>query len=115
MSLADELTQLEQLRDRGSLSEAEFAFAKQRLLQGTPHAAPAFRAVNGYRRAYADRWFGGVCGGLGVTTGIASWVWRIIFAIFLIAGGTGLVVYLIIWIFAPLETNAPMLSNHPSN
>jgi phage shock protein C len=115
MSLADELTQLEQLRERGSLSDDEFARAKQRLLQGTPHVAPGFQAVNGYRRAYADRWFGGVCGGLGVTTGIASWVWRIIFAIFLIAGGTGLVVYLIIWIFAPLETSTPALSNRPLN
>lgn len=113
MSLADELTQLEQLRDRGSLSEAEFARAKQRLLSGTPQVAPGFQAVNSYRRSHADRWFGGVCGGLGVTTGIASWVWRIIFAVLLFAGGTGLLVYLIVWIFAPLETPMQALDNRP--
>ncbi len=33
MSIADDLTRLEQLRDRGSLSNDEFQRAKNRLLQ----------------------------------------------------------------------------------
>ena len=56
MSLAQDLENLEQLRNRGSLSETEFAQAKARLLQ-TPAATPLARvsALNGLRRSSTDR------------------------------------------------------------
>jgi len=66
MTIAQELENLEQMRNRGALSEAEFAQAKARLLDAQTHA-PAFSsiiALNGLRRSASDRWIGGVCGGL---------------------------------------------------
>jgi phage shock protein PspC (stress-responsive transcriptional regulator) len=56
------------------------------------------------RRSRADRWLGGVCGGLAGTYGIESWVWRLIFTVFtLITSGFGALVYLLMWIFVPEE------------
>ena len=110
MSIADELIRLEQLRDRGSLSADEFARAKAHLL--TPPATPTdpvFKALNGFRRSATDRWFGGLCGGLAKATGIDSWLWRLAFVLLLFVGGTGLIAYIILWIFVPLENTPPYL------
>ena len=40
-SVAGELVKLEGLKQAGLLSEAEFAAAKQKLMQGTPAGIPA--------------------------------------------------------------------------
>jgi phage shock protein PspC (stress-responsive transcriptional regulator) len=109
MSIADELTQLEQLRDRGSLSADEFQRAKNRLLAHPQQPDSVIQAVNSLRRSGADRWIGGVCGGLANATGVAPWLWRMVFALLLIAGGTGLVAYLVLWFFVPLEPTRPLL------
>lgn len=113
MSIADELLRLEQLRDRGSISPDEFARAKARVLTGTVPPEPLFRALNQFRRSTTDRWIGGVCGGLAVSTGMDSWLWRLVFALLLLAGGTGVVVYIILWIFVPLDTVAPVSQQIP--
>jgi phage shock protein PspC (stress-responsive transcriptional regulator) len=109
MSLADELIQLEQLRDRGSLSADEFQRAKSKLLTPPAPAESVFQAINGLRRSNSDRWMGGVCGGLAVATGMGAWLWRMIFVLLLLAGGSGLVAYLVLWFFVPLEPGAPAL------
>jgi phage shock protein PspC (stress-responsive transcriptional regulator) len=44
-----------------------------------------------------------VCGGLGRSTGIESWVWRLLFALMLFVGGTGLLIYILLWLFVPSE------------
>ncbi len=107
MSLADELGKLEDLRTRGVLSDAEFQRAKQRLLDGPPATAagtpPAVAAVNAFRRSASDKWLGGVCGGLARATGIDSWVWRLIVTLLALFGGTGVLLYLLLWIFVPAE------------
>jgi len=104
MSLADELNKLADLRTRGVLSDAEFQRAKQRLLDGPPPPSPAaVVAVNSFRRSSTDKWIGGVCGGLAVATGVESWVWRLILTVLLLFGGTGLVLYVLLWIFVPAE------------
>jgi phage shock protein PspC (stress-responsive transcriptional regulator) len=103
MPLAEELTQLEQLRDRGSLSADEFQRAKAKLLGTHPPTESALQAINGLRRCATDRWLGGVCGGLAVATGMSAWLWRMVFTLLLLAGGTGLIAYLILWFFVPLE------------
>ena len=107
MSLTDELNKLEDLRARGVLSEAEFQRAKQRLLDGPPWPSsapsPAVAAVNSLRRSSTDRWIGGVCGGLAVATGVESWLWRLILTVLLLFGGTGLILYVLLWIFVPAE------------
>lgn len=104
MSIAEELTRLEELRQRGTLSDSEFAQAKAKLLAGetAPPAAP-IAAINAFRRSRSDRWIGGVCGGLGKTTGLESWIWRLIFVLLTAAGGISVLTYLALWIFVPEE------------
>ena len=105
MALSDELSKLAELRASGSLSEAEFELAKQRLLgerlAGTDNELTS--AVNTFRRSRADRWFGGVCGGIAKATGVDSWVWRLLFAVLFIFAGAGLLLYLLLWLFVPSE------------
>ena len=104
MGLADELSRLQALHDSGALSDHEFAQAKARVLAGEPVvAAPAMAAINQLRRSLSDRWIGGVCGGLVGVTGIDSWIWRLMFALLFLFGGTGLLIYLLMWIFVPSE------------
>jgi phage shock protein C len=104
MGLADELTRLEELHARGALSAEEFARAKARLLDG-PDATdiPAVDAINRLRRSRSDRWLGGVCGGIAVMTGVESWIWRLILVALALFGGTGLLLYILLWIFVPSE------------
>ena len=111
MSIADDLTQLEQLRDRGSLSPDEFQRAKNKLLQvqQSRPAEPLFQALNGLRRSTNDRWLGGVCGGLAQATGLEAWLWRVLFVALLTVGGAGVLLYLVLWIFVPLDSSVPHL------
>jgi phage shock protein C len=102
MNWTDELGRLADLHQRGALSDAEFARAKQRLLE-PPVAEPIADAVNALRRSRSDRWIAGVCGGIARATGLEAWAWRLIFAVLLLFGGTGLVLYVLLWIFVPLE------------
>lgn len=112
MSVAEDLTQLEQLRDRGSLSPDEFQRAKNKLLQAQPPrpAEPLFQALNGMRRSTSDRWVGGICGGLAESTGLEAWLWRILFVVLMTLGGAGLLVYIVLWIFVPLDSVVPRLN-----
>jgi len=60
--------------------------------------------ASGYRRIYRnpdDRVLGGVCGGLGAYFNISPLLFRILFVIFFFAGGSGLLVYIILWIVVP--------------
>jgi len=121
MSLADEIERLQALRDRGALSEAEFAQAKARALGGAapdsaapaaaaPPPAPAARGAAGdsflhrLRRSTRDHVIGGVCGGLGEHTDLPSWAWRVIFCVAVLYFGVGLLLYLLLWIFIPVAT-----------
>ena len=105
MGLADELARLDELRSRGVLSDAEFQRAKARLLDGPapPPDIPAVDAINRWRRSRSDRWIGGVCGGLAVITGVESWIWRLILFALALFGGTGVLLYILLWIFVPNE------------
>ena len=104
MSLVDELARLEEMRARGSLSEDDFLRAKQRLLDAQPAEPPAAAsALNRLRRSRSDKWLGGVCAGIAQVSGIETWIWRLLFALLFIFGGTGLLIYLLLWIFVPLE------------
>ena len=46
---------------------------------------------------------GGVCGGLGQASGMESWIWRLVFVLFTLTFGFGVVIYLLLWIFVPDE------------
>jgi len=104
MSLVDELARLEEMRARGTLSEDEFQRAKARLIgEQAAESVPAASALNRLRRSRSDKWLGGVCAGIGQVSGIEAWIWRLLFVLLFMFGGTGLVVYLLLWIFVPLE------------
>lgn len=105
MSMTDELERLSRLHAEGRLSDDEFARAKDRLLAapGPAVAAAGLGAqVNAYRRSRDDRWLGGVCGGLAVATGVATWVWRLAFLMLFLCAGSGVVLYLLAWWLVPL-------------
>jgi phage shock protein PspC (stress-responsive transcriptional regulator) len=104
MRLVEELARLEEMRARGTLSEEEFQRAKARLIDaGGATPSPAAAAVNRLRRSRSDKWLGGVCAGIGQATGIDAWIWRLLFTLLFLFGGTGLLAYLLLWIFVPLE------------
>jgi len=97
MSLAEEIERLEALRRNGSLSDKEFARAKERMLGGGANQ----NLLKTFRRSGRDVWLGGVCGGLGEHTSIPSWCWRVMFCAAVIFLGFGVLLYILIWIFAP--------------
>jgi phage shock protein PspC (stress-responsive transcriptional regulator) len=105
MGLADELARLEELHARGALSADEFTRAKARLIGGAPVPGdiPAVDAINRLRRSRGDRWIGGVCGGVAAATGVESWIWRLILVVLALFGGTGVLLYVLLWIFVPGE------------
>ena len=115
MNLADDLQKLHNLHEQGALTEEEFTLAKKRLLEDAAEDAkpktekprePA-AALNQFRRSNTDRWIGGVCGGLGEITGIPSWSWRILFVLAALLHGIGVIMYILLWIFVPLQTDTP--------
>jgi phage shock protein C len=54
-------------------------------------------------RSNTDKMLGGVCGGLAVYAGIDPIIVRLFFVIFTLAGGAGVLIYLILWIVVPEE------------
>lgn len=105
MALSDELSKLQDLHGRGGLTDEEFARAKARVLNEPvpPAPPPAIAVANAMRRSRTDSWFAGVCGGIARTTGIDSWLVRLLFCILILCGGVGLLVYILLWIFVPME------------
>lgn len=103
MSLSEEIEKLDRLHREGALSDAEFARAKERVLGGAAPqvAAGAAARINAWRRSRADRWVGGVCGGLAEWTGAQAWIWRLLFVLGVACHGVGILVYLLLWIFVP--------------
>ena len=108
MSLSEELGQLGALHERGILSNEEFARAKARVLGAAPDVtAPALLAINALRRSRDDGWLGGVCGGIARVSGVDSWIWRLLFALLALCAGTGVLVYLLMWILIPADPLIP--------
>lgn len=113
MAMSDELGRLAELHQRGDLSDTEFAAAKARVL-AEPGRYPV-AAINTLRRSQSDRWLGGVCGGLGQFTGVSAWVWRLFFALLVLCAGTGMLAYLLLWIFVPAEEVQRLRLSGPSS
>src|SRR6516165_7872136 len=105
MTMGDELSKLAALRERGTLTDEEFARAEARLLgeEDGHQVPPLASAVNRFRRSRNDRWIAGVCGGIARATGMESWVWRLFFAVLFVCAGAGLLVYVLLAIFVPSE------------
>ena len=54
-------------------------------------------------RSREDRWFAGVCGGLGHYFGIDPTVIRVLFVLFSVFVGGGIIAYIILWLVMPEE------------
>ncbi|WP_310389000.1 PspC domain-containing protein [Roseateles sp.] len=123
MSLSNEFERLADLHQAGQLTDDEFARAKARLLDGpagfkpdeTLHrqrqGAGLGHAINGLQRSRNERWLGGVCGGLSQVSGLAAWIWRLIFIAALPCHGLGLIVYLMLWVLVPEQRDEPLRLN----
>lgn len=106
MNMSDELERLQSLHERGVLSADEFARAKTRLLgddSGWGSAAGVRSNFKPLRRSRTDSIFGGVCGGLGQSSGLPSWGWRVLFCLAVLCAGFGFLIYFLLWIFMPQE------------
>jgi phage shock protein PspC (stress-responsive transcriptional regulator) len=102
MSTADEIAKLHDLLARGAITQGEFEQAKAKLLSSAPGEPPA---INRIRLSNSDRWIAGVCGGIAAITGVDTWIWRLLSVAGLFAGGLTLVLYILLWIFVPRESN----------
>ena len=56
------------------------------------------------RRSTTDRVFAGVCGGIGEYFGIDSNIVRVLWVLFDLGGGSGLLVYIVCALLIPEET-----------
>ena len=65
------------------------------------------------RRAREDRAIGGVCAGLGRYLGIDPVLLRVAFVVLAIAGGGGIVLYVVAWILIPEEKPGEHLGSLP--
>jgi phage shock protein PspC (stress-responsive transcriptional regulator) len=108
--IADEIKRLHELHLAGALTDAEFERAKAKLLSAanvsldkTASAGTFGAELNALRRSRTDRWLSGVCGGLAKASNVESWVWRLVFTLFTLTFGFGVVVYVLLWLFVPEE------------
>ena len=116
MNVTEELERLQALRERGAISDSEFAQAKARALGAgaTPAAPPHDTFLHRLSLSSTDRVIGGVCGGLGAHTGLPSWAWRVIFCVSTFYFGIGLLFYLLLWIFIPAGAPPPQSPTPPT-
>lgn len=110
MNVSDEIKRLHELHLAGALTDAEFERAKAKALGGAVNldkpstvGDDLVAEIGALRRSRTDRWLGGVCGGLGKASGMESWIWRMVFVLFTVTFGFGLLIYLLMWIFVPEE------------
>ncbi|HCB49268.1 MAG: hypothetical protein AMJ56_17570 [Anaerolineae bacterium SG8_19] len=54
-------------------------------------------------RSKDDRWLGGVCGGIAKYFNVDSTIIRVLFILFALVIGGGILVYIILWIVIPEE------------
>ena len=64
-------------------------------------------------RSRTERWLGGVCGGIGNYFNTDPTVIRIIFVLAALILGGGVLIYLILWLIIPLESEAVEVIEEP--
>ncbi|MGZ4507875.1 MAG: PspC domain-containing protein [Blastococcus sp.] len=70
-----------------------------------PPSAPPFRAQ--LHRSRSNKMIGGVAGGLAEYSGVDALLWRVGFVALTFAGGSGILVYLLLWLLMPAGSPAP--------
>jgi phage shock protein C len=63
----------------------------------------AMDATRKLYRSRTDRKLAGVCGGLAQYFGVDATAIRVIFVVLAVLGGSGLIIYLAMWILVPTE------------
>ncbi len=104
MSLAEELERLEALRERGVISEQEFAREKEQVLDRAAPVDGARTFLQHLARSRGDHFLGGVCGGLGHHTDLPSWACRLMFCLTALYFGAGLLIYGLLWVLLPQDS-----------
>ena len=107
MSLADELDKLASLHERGVITAEEFQRLKSRVLDGSATDGGTGLVDSAMRRSLDDRWVGGVCGGLARMMGVETWIVRLAVTLLTFFWGTGLIIYILLWVFVPPEGTDP--------
>ncbi|MGY2127583.1 PspC domain-containing protein [Blastococcus sp. SYSU DS0617] len=59
------------------------------------------------RRSGTDRMAGGVCGGLAQHIGVDAVLWRVGFVALTLVGGSGVLLYLLLWVLLPPPAGGP--------
>src|SRR3954465_9181390 len=79
-------------------------------LPPTPEPTTSDRTVPPVRRQLrrsSDKMIGGVCGGLPEKSAIDPLLWRVGFVALTLAGGSGVLVYLLLWVLMPPAPRRP--------
>lgn len=66
-------------------------------------------------RSETDIMVGGVCGGLAEYFNIDSTIIRLIFVLILLSGGSGILVYIVLWIVLPTQSSVDLPSDEVVN
>lgn len=107
MDISETLERLRALHQQGALDDSEYASAKARVLGASPEVRPAAaNFLHRLHRSRRDRWLGGVCGGLGEQMDVPGWVLRLGFVLTACLAGSGVLLYILMWIFIPQEPQA---------
>jgi phage shock protein PspC (stress-responsive transcriptional regulator) len=73
---------------------------------GSSGSPDLFGALRRLTKSKTDVWLGGVCGGLGEHSPLPSWLWRVVFLLLLFCYGTGVLLYLLLWLCLPEPATA---------
>ncbi len=98
------LTPYKQVINMKDVEEVMEILGSPELISGSGSAESETRTASSSRRIYRDpdrRIFGGVCAGLAEYLNMDALIIRIIFAILILAGGFGILIYLVLWVVLP--------------
>lgn len=98
------LTVYKQVINMRDVEEVMDILGSPELISGSGSAESEPRIASSSRRIYRDpdrRIFGGVCAGLAAYLNMDALIIRIIFAILILAGGFGILIYLVLWVVLP--------------
>lgn len=60
-----------------------------------------------FRRVPDRAWLGGVAAGVAYALGVPTWVMRLVWTLCVLCLGTGILVYLLLWLFVPAWEETP--------
>jgi phage shock protein PspC (stress-responsive transcriptional regulator) len=98
------LTPYKQVINMKDVEEVMDILGSPELISGSGSAESEPRTASSSRRIYRDpdrRIFGGVCAGLAEYLNMDALIIRIIFVILVLAGGFGILIYLVLWVVLP--------------